>query len=296
GASYRGVPRVCEGCHEDDHAGQFRTSAPIRACPQCHTTEAFEIHDFDHAARTGFALTGRHEGLPCVGCHRSEALANGTQVVRWRLGYRACADCHANPHERRERAQSSDAGVAFDVDADVLALDEALDAGVGWAFAGPTTPPDFAHPDLAHPDFAHPDFAHPDFAHPDFAHSDFAHPDFAHPDFAHPDFAHSDFADFESCPRADTTDAVEACPHVDAVACAHQDATYEDATYEAASCPHLAFEARVFDDGRTNAHDDYAAHLDPSRRDVAHLGLAYAAPTEDPFDAGLQAWARELSR
>ena len=43
GASYRGVPRVCEGCHEDDHAGQFRTSAPIRAYPQCHTTEAFEI-------------------------------------------------------------------------------------------------------------------------------------------------------------------------------------------------------------------------------------------------------------
>ena len=98
GASYRGVPRACAGCHEDVHAGQFRLSDPVKECGVCHGTSEFHIPRFEHAARTGYALEGRHAGLACARCHAQQELRNGARTVRWRLGYRACADCHANPH------------------------------------------------------------------------------------------------------------------------------------------------------------------------------------------------------
>ena len=98
GASYRGVPRDCEGCHTDRHAGQFRLSTPERGCGDCHTTEAFTITPFDHAGLTGFALDGRHVALECIACHRETTLRDGTTAVAYRLGYRRCRDCHQSPH------------------------------------------------------------------------------------------------------------------------------------------------------------------------------------------------------
>lgn len=97
-AAYRGIPRTCEGCHEDVHAGQFRQSDPVRACTSCHTTERFTLPRFDHAASTGHALDGKHRPVACAGCHPREELAGGARAVRYRLGYRACRDCHADPH------------------------------------------------------------------------------------------------------------------------------------------------------------------------------------------------------
>lgn len=97
-AEYRGVPRTCEGCHEDVHAGQFRSSEPVRACTDCHATDRFALPRFDHATRTGYALDGKHRPVACARCHPREELAGGTRAVRYRLGYRTCRDCHANPH------------------------------------------------------------------------------------------------------------------------------------------------------------------------------------------------------
>jgi hypothetical protein len=96
--SYRGAPRQCEGCHDDPHAGQFRLQAPIRACTECHDTRSFKLADFDHTKHTGYVLDGKHATVACEGCHRSETLRNGNKAVRYRLTYRACADCHKNPH------------------------------------------------------------------------------------------------------------------------------------------------------------------------------------------------------
>jgi hypothetical protein len=98
GASYRGVPRACDACHADVHAGQFRLGAPVRACDACHATSSFEIAPFDHAALAGFALDGQHARVECQACHPTVALAGGAKAVRWRLGYRRCRDCHADPH------------------------------------------------------------------------------------------------------------------------------------------------------------------------------------------------------
>ena len=98
GASYRGLPRDCAGCHDDAHAGQFRLTEPVRECESCHDTSTFDIARFDHAGSAHYPLEGAHSEVECAGCHPTVELRNGSQSVRWRLGYRACADCHANPH------------------------------------------------------------------------------------------------------------------------------------------------------------------------------------------------------
>lgn len=101
GATYRGVPRECSGCHRDIHAGQFRLTSPERECNACHVTEVFAIATFDHAEIADYPLEGAHEKLACAACHPVERLRSGERAVRYRLGYRQCADCHANPHARR---------------------------------------------------------------------------------------------------------------------------------------------------------------------------------------------------
>lgn len=102
-AAYRGVPRACEGCHDDRHAGQFRQSDPVRTCQACHGTQTFALPAFDHATTAGYALIGKHASAPCAGCHPTTTLRSGETAVRYRLGYRACKDCHANPHREERR-------------------------------------------------------------------------------------------------------------------------------------------------------------------------------------------------
>jgi hypothetical protein len=116
GSSYRGVPRDCAGCHDDPHAGQFRLSEPVYSCDHCHDTEQYKISTatFDHEKVTGYALKGRHAQLECARCHRPEKLADGREVVRFRLGYRNCRSCHADPHHGRaagtKQAPTGDGG------------------------------------------------------------------------------------------------------------------------------------------------------------------------------------------
>jgi len=98
GASYKNTPRQCEGCHTDVHRGQFRLTKPVKTCGACHSTVRFTIGVFDHAKSTGYTLDGSHRQLPCNRCHSVAQLGNGTKTARWRLGYRRCSDCHADPH------------------------------------------------------------------------------------------------------------------------------------------------------------------------------------------------------
>ena len=98
GPSYRGAPRQCHQCHEDSHLGQFRLSDPVRACDHCHTPTQFAIEHFDHEDKAGYALEGKHADLPCADCHPPATLDSGLETARYRLGYRACVDCHADPH------------------------------------------------------------------------------------------------------------------------------------------------------------------------------------------------------
>lgn len=97
-AAYRGIPRDCEGCHDDIHANQFK-SQPAKACATCHDADTFRIAaKFDHT-KTNYPLDGKHATVACAKCHATEPLRNGSTSVRWRLGYAQCKDCHANPHK-----------------------------------------------------------------------------------------------------------------------------------------------------------------------------------------------------
>jgi len=98
GASYRGVPRECQGCHEDAHLGQFRLTKPVRECAACHDTTRFKLPHFDHERMTGYALVGGHETVACADCHPTQKLRDGATTTRFRLPYKRCADCHADPH------------------------------------------------------------------------------------------------------------------------------------------------------------------------------------------------------
>ena len=97
-ARYRGLPRECEGCHRDPHLGQFVLTAPERTCNECHNTTEFLLPDFDHAQTVEYPLVGKHAQLECNECHEETTLRNGDKTTRYRLGYRDCRSCHADPH------------------------------------------------------------------------------------------------------------------------------------------------------------------------------------------------------
>ena len=98
GASYQGTPRDCAGCHADVHRGQFRLTKPVKGCDACHGTQRFVLSQFDHGKLAGYPLDGAHRRLDCSKCHAIEKLGDGGKTTRWRLGYRKCRDCHADPH------------------------------------------------------------------------------------------------------------------------------------------------------------------------------------------------------
>ncbi len=70
---FKGTPSACFACHQNDWAG---TNNPPHAqtnfphdCGVCHSTINWQNAKFDHAAYTGYALTGMHATLTCVQCH-----------------------------------------------------------------------------------------------------------------------------------------------------------------------------------------------------------------------------------
>jgi hypothetical protein len=96
-ARYRNTPLACASCHEDVHLGQVS-----RECQTCHSLAAakFRIAAFPHAA-TAYALTGKHEQVPCAKCHKKEAgvfPAGGGTAVRYRGITHECRPCHEDVH------------------------------------------------------------------------------------------------------------------------------------------------------------------------------------------------------
>ena len=65
-------------------------------CSDCHTATAWKTvrasTKFDHNRDTRFALTGKHAGVPCVGCHLDE------RFDQPKIAATRCASCHADVH------------------------------------------------------------------------------------------------------------------------------------------------------------------------------------------------------
>ncbi len=80
---YKDAAKGCIDCHAstDIHKGGLG-----KDCARCHSTNGWNLWEFDHEHESGFALTGAHGKLQCSACHRQPA----GQV---KLG-KDCASCH----------------------------------------------------------------------------------------------------------------------------------------------------------------------------------------------------------
>jgi hypothetical protein len=89
-----GIGTDCVSCHQDPHAGQFKTG-----CQACHSAETFRIARYSHLrARTlGWFFTGRHL-TACSACHKpSGARAGSAAVVAYQVST-SCTACHTDIH------------------------------------------------------------------------------------------------------------------------------------------------------------------------------------------------------
>ena len=98
-AAYRGIPRDCEGCHDDVHAGQFTATQPVKSCTSCHDPITFRIAAHvqprqDALSARGQARDGGVREVPPLTDLRERQ--DGRSLAP-RLP--ECRDCHANPHK-----------------------------------------------------------------------------------------------------------------------------------------------------------------------------------------------------
>lgn len=82
---------TCVSCHrkEDVHKGRLGPD-----CSTCHTPVDWARWRFDHDAQTDFKLTGKHRGLDCGSCHKTEVKGKIEQSTR-------CVACHSADDKHR---------------------------------------------------------------------------------------------------------------------------------------------------------------------------------------------------
>ena len=87
----REPPTSCAGCHASHDPHQGRNG---NKCSDCHTQTNWELK-FDHAAETGFVLSGAHGHLACAQCH-SGPLTDPLP--------KECSACHEKDDPHRDGA------------------------------------------------------------------------------------------------------------------------------------------------------------------------------------------------
>jgi predicted CXXCH cytochrome family protein len=105
----KGTPITCFGCHAKDYNGAANPNHAQagfpRDCSICHTTASWAGAKFDHAAFTGFALTGMHATLQCAQCHLNGKYA-GTPAD--------CGSCHMKDYNGTTNPNHKAAGFPVD--------------------------------------------------------------------------------------------------------------------------------------------------------------------------------------
>lgn len=96
--SYAAAPRLCAGCHDDVHGGQFSSGSQTADCGTCHSPGRWKPSLFDHDRQSAFKLEGAHRTAPCMGCHKAGVLPGGSTGIMYRSTSRRCADCHSDVH------------------------------------------------------------------------------------------------------------------------------------------------------------------------------------------------------
>jgi hypothetical protein len=93
---FKGAPRICEGCHQDPHAGQFGNADGKTTCANCHSSVRWTPTTFNHNRDAAFSLEGAHQNVECADCHQLRREVNGQPVLFYKPTPTACAACHTD--------------------------------------------------------------------------------------------------------------------------------------------------------------------------------------------------------
>lgn len=91
--TYLGLSTNCSSCHEDYHQKTLGDN-----CNSCHNNDAFKpAIKFDHST-AAFKLTGAHQKVECIGCHKTE-MKNGKEFQTFNgIPFQNCNSCHKDVH------------------------------------------------------------------------------------------------------------------------------------------------------------------------------------------------------
>jgi hypothetical protein len=93
---FKGLPRDCNGCHDDPHRKQFAAG-----CETCHSPASWkkESLTFDHNKDSKYPLVARHATVACDKCHVPMSPTEPLASAQFRdMKFAVCTDCHKNPH------------------------------------------------------------------------------------------------------------------------------------------------------------------------------------------------------
>jgi hypothetical protein len=87
------LSKNCSPCHEDYHQKTLGEN-----CINCHNTDSFKpAVKFDHST-AAFKLTGAHQKVECIGCHKIE-MKNGKEFQTFKgIPSQNCNSCHKDVH------------------------------------------------------------------------------------------------------------------------------------------------------------------------------------------------------
>jgi hypothetical protein len=97
--NYHPAFKACIDCHHDPHGGQFAQAPLENRCEECHTVDGFRPSTFSllRHQSSRFPLKGAHAAVPCLECHRQDAVDRG-RGRQFRFANLSCEGCHQDPH------------------------------------------------------------------------------------------------------------------------------------------------------------------------------------------------------
>jgi hypothetical protein len=127
----KGTPTRCYDCHwirRQDDPYQTRLGSQ---CESCHRPTSWATVNWNHGARTGTPLSGRHQSITCDSCHKDRRFMGGTV---------ACSTCHMPDYQKA--AQPNHAAAGFPVNCEVChqpshsSWNQAVFSHVGFPLVG----------------------------------------------------------------------------------------------------------------------------------------------------------------
>ena len=92
--TYLGLNPYCYSCHEDVHQKTLSDN-----CSTCHSTDAFKpAVKFDHST-ADYKLTGAHQKVECISCHKIEKRNGKDFKVFKNIPHENCNSCHTDVHK-----------------------------------------------------------------------------------------------------------------------------------------------------------------------------------------------------